>query len=152
MIKLIQINEKNFHTAIVLKTGDDHKHFVAPNSYSIAEGQFYKGINCYGIVIEESNTMVGFSMFGSNENEEQNDKRFMIWRFMIAEDQRRKGYAKAAMKEIIKIAKTMCFSEVVLSTGPANSKAINLYKSFGFIATGIIDDGEEEYVLKFKEK
>jgi len=147
-IKIIEINEDNFNTAIKLKTSEDHKHFVAPNMYSIAEGQFYKGVNCYGIFNEEG-IMVGFTMFGSNENENEDDKRFWIWRFMIAEDHRRQGYGKEAMKEIIELAENKDFPEIALSTEPENNKAIALYEGFGFKATGIIEDGEETYILKF---
>ncbi len=137
-VKLVKINLENWEDALDLELSEDHKHFVASNLYSIAESQFYPDVTAYGIYHGE--LMVGFIMY---------DTGFWIWRLMIAENQRGKGYGRQAMKLVIQEAHSKGNPCVGLSTEPENFKAIQLYKSLGFIATGKIDDGEEEYIINF---
>jgi diamine N-acetyltransferase len=144
-VKLEKINQNNWITAIKLPISEDHNEFLAPNLYSIAEAQFYDGIDTYAIYNDTE--MIGFSMFGAQKDEDIADHRFWIWRLMIAEGHRFKGYGKAVINEIVQIAKKKGFDELVLSTEPQNSKAIKFYKSLGFRATGVIEDEEEIYIL-----
>ena len=148
-VKLEKINQNNWITAIKLPISEDHKEFLAPNLYSIAEAQFYDGIDTYAIYNDTE--MIGFSMFGAQNVDDNPDRdvdhRFWIWRLMIAEGHRFKGYGKAVINEIVQIAKEKGFDELVLSTEPQNAKAIKFYKSLGFRATGVIEDEEEIYIL-----
>jgi len=149
-IKLIPINVNNWDDALDLKISDDHEKFVTSNVYSIAQAQFYPHAKACGIYNDDE--MVGFTMYGIFDNEEEEnddepDHRFWISRMMIAEDQRRKGFGRAALKLIIDEAKKQKQRELVLSTEPENIKAIALYESMGFHATGIIEEDEEVYIL-----
>jgi diamine N-acetyltransferase len=65
---------------------------------------------------------------------------------MIAEGHRGQGYGRAAMLRILDEARERGFSRVGLSTEPGNVKAIRLYESLGFRATGEIDHGEAVYL------
>lgn len=147
-IKLEKINRKNWHEAINLEISDDHDEFVADNIYSIAEGQFYTGMECYAIYNDDK--MVGFAMYGQCTDNDDGDDRFWIWRLMIAEGHRRKGYAREAMKIILDEAREKGAKEALLSTEPENYKAIKLYKSLGFKGTGEMEDDEEIYICKLK--
>jgi len=150
MVKLLPITKANWHRAINLPTSDEHEEFVAPNVYSIAEAQFHCGIEPYGIYFNDE--MVGFAMFGVSEEPDENDRRFWIWRLMIAENHRRKGYGEMALRQIIAIAHSQNREEVVLSTEPENGNAIRFYQKFGFRATGIIEDDEEIFIYSLKGK
>ncbi len=149
-IRLQKITKHNWQQAIKLPTSEDHKHFVASNVYSIAQVQFHPGINAYGIYNDE--VMVGFAMYGTleelEEDEDGPDRRFWIWRLMIAEGERFKGYGREAMKLIIAEARNSNQRVVVLSTEPSNEKAIKFYESLGFKATGVVEDGEEIFILE----
>ena len=146
-VKLIKISLENWEDALDLKVSEDHKQYVASNIYSIAEGQFYPDVNAYGIYNDE--LMVGFTMYGTikGSDSDDDDFRFWIWRLMVAEDQRGKGYGREATKLAIEEARSKGHTCVVLSTEPHNHKAIKLYESLGFKATGKIEDDEEEYIL-----
>lgn len=148
-IKLVKINKDNFRDAIELKTSEDHKKFVASNAFSIAQAQFIPGINCYGIYDDE--LMVGFTMYGIreefDEDDKEPDKRFYIWRYMIANNQRCKGYGKKAMQIIIDEAISLNQDVIALDASPANFKARALYESVGF---KVVND--EDMVLTLKSK
>lgn len=145
-LRLEKIDIKNWKAATELKTSEDHKKFVAPNVYSIAQAQFYPEVTAYGVFHHDQ--MIGFTMYGVvPKSEDNHDDRLWIWRLMIDEDHRGKGFGRDTMKLIIEEAKNLGYQTLVLSTEPENYKGIKLYESLGFKATGIIEDGEEEYVL-----
>lgn len=152
-IKLKKIGKDNWNVAAELAVADDHKKYVASNLYSIAEVQFHPGLNAYALYNDD--TMIGFAMYGVEEDSDREDLKdpypgsdFWIWRFMIAEGERFKGYGKEAMKLIIADAIKAGKNKVFLSTEPSNEKAIKFYKTLGFRTTGVIEDGEEIFVLK----
>ncbi len=140
MITLVPVNKNNWIECINLSIGEDHQH-VAPNVFSIAEAQFYPTIRACCIYHEA--VMVGFAMYGLDEDD---DHRFWIARLMIAEDQRGQGYGRAALLQILAEARAGGVPAVYLSTHPDNGKAIHLYQSLGFQATGHVQDGEAVFV------
>ena len=143
MIQLVTVNKDNWQECIQLPTSEDHR-FVAPNVYSIAEAQFYPDTVTVCCIYAED-AMVGFAMYGPDEDDAT---LFVIDRLMIAEGHRGKGYGKAALSAILEEAKRRSFSRVKLSTNPENVRAINLYESVGFKATGEMDDDEAVYIYE----
>lgn len=154
-IRLELVNRENWEEASDLAVSEDHERFVAPNLYSIAEAQFYDGVNAYVIYNEEE--IVGFTLYGAWKNCDEDSSKekyppsyFWIWRFMITEGERFKGYGKEAMKIIINKALEAGFTEIYLSTEPCNDKAIKFYQSLGFVTTGVIQHDEEVFRLKLR--
>lgn len=136
------MDKNNWRECVKLPTGEDHK-FVAPNVYSIAEAQFWPGSK--SCCIYHGDEIVGYTLYNLSYAAAL---RLRLWvsRLMITEPQRGKGYARAAMQQIIAEARQQDCVEVGLSTEPENFKAIRLYESLGFRATGKIDDGEMVYI------
>jgi diamine N-acetyltransferase len=145
MLRFVRVNKDNWQECIKLPTSEDHKHFVAPNVYSIAEAQFYPETVTAACIYDDEE-MVGFAMYG---REEDDHSLFWIDRLMIAEGQRGKGYGRTALLMILDEAKKKGFSRIGLSTSPVNLKAIKLYEQVGFIATGEMDSGEEIFICDF---
>lgn len=142
-IRLVPVNEENFRECGKLPTGPDHVH-VAPNTYSIAQAQFWPGAR--SCCIYHNDEMVGYVLYGPDYDEDRYQPVFWVGRLMVAEGQRGKGYGRAVMHKIIAEARRLGYPEVGLSTGPDNVKAIGLYESLGFHATEM-DDGEMIYIL-----
>jgi diamine N-acetyltransferase len=142
-IHLVPVNRDNWRACTKLPTGPDHK-FVAPNAVSIAGAQFWTGSK--SCCIYDGEELVGYTLYNLDLND---DLRPLIWiaRLMIAETQRGKGYGRAALQLIISEARQHNCVEVALSTEPENFKAIRLYESLGFHATGEIEDGEMVYAV-----
>lgn len=146
-VRLVAVNGKNFRACVKLPTGPDHKH-VAPNVYSIAEGQFWSGSHSCCIYHDEN--MVGYTLFGTDYDHQKG--LFLMWivRLMIAEEERGKGYGRTVLQVIVDEAGQLGCDEVRLSTEPDNHKAIHLYESMGFFATQMEDD-EMVYVFPLKQ-
>ncbi len=90
-------------------------------------------------------TMVGFLMYGL----EPEKNRWWLVRLMIDERYQGKGYGREAMREVIGLLRQNpgC-DRIYLSYEPENITAEMLYKSFGFRATGEMEDGEKVVVLE----
>ena len=140
LVRFVPVNGDNLRECIDLARGEDHR-YVAPNVISIAQAQFWHGARSY--CIYHGDEMVGYTLY--NQSDEERD-HFYIARLMIAEGQRGKGYGRAALQRIIAEARSYGCTQVGLSTGPDNFKAIGLYDSIGFRSTGKIEHGEMIYI------
>lgn len=155
-MELRKISSENFIICGRLSVGKDGEKFVAPNVWSLAQAYVRLENNeCkpipFGIYKDE--VMVGFIMmayYREDQDEELKENIYNIWRFMIDENYQGKGYGKEALLKAIKYIKTKpegpaesCF----LSYVPGNKIAEGLYKKVGFVATGVVDNGEIEMKL-----
>ena len=143
-VHLVPVNRKNMRLCIKLPTGPDHSH-VAPNTYSIAEAQFYPGTR--PCCVYHGEALVGYVMYNLDFAGKDYHPRLWISRLMMAENQRGKGYGRAVLQQLIDEAIKLGCQDVALSTHPDNFKAIGLYESLGFRATEI-EDEEMVYVLR----
>ena len=138
MIELREINEENFDECVCLEMKDGQDAYCARNVYSLAQAWLYPEARPF--CIYKDDTMVGFVMLDYDEDE----KECGIWRFMIDKKYQSMGYGKEAMRVVLEYIKSNpVFNVVHLSTAPNNEIAIKLYKSFGFLPTGEIDDDGE---------
>lgn len=141
LVRFVPVDSQNWRECTKLPTGEDHR-FVAPNVYSIAEAQFWPGAKSMCIYHEAQ--MVGYTLYNLFYGDA---KELGLWitRLMIAEPWRHRGYARAAVQQILGEARQERCVEAALSTEPENFKAIRLYESLGFRATGRIEKGEMVY-------
>ena len=142
-ISLRPLTIENWEDAIHLHVRKDQKHFVASNVYSIAEAHFNPELTPMGIYAGEK--MVGFLMTGL----ERGRDRWWLMRLMIDERHQGKGYGREALRQVIGLMRqTPGCDRIYLSYEPQNITAEMLYKSFGFRATGEMEDGEKVVVLE----
>ena len=136
-ITLRPITADNWHECIRLEPGEDQKHFVASNLYSLAESRFRPKLAPLGIY--HGDEMVGFVMYGLD----QDDGNWWIQRIMVAEMHQGKGYGRAALMEVIRRLRAMpdC-GRITLSFNPENTRAEKFYESLGFRKTGEVISGE----------
>ncbi|PKO19295.1 MAG: hypothetical protein CVU39_01710 [Chloroflexi bacterium HGW-Chloroflexi-10] len=136
-----EITIDNFRECIGLTVRDDQK-FVAPNVVSIAQSKIEP--KYIPLAIYNDETMVGFLMYAF----EYADKELYLCRFMIDQNFQHKGYGKGALDILKEIAmQDPGVEKIELSTKPTNVYGIRVYEKFGFKDTGILDDGEEIFVL-----
>ncbi len=136
------ITEANFHECTKLAVREDQP-FVAPNVYSIAQSKVEPFWITEAIYADE--TMVGFVMYDIDLEENQ----LYLCRFMVDKNHQHKGYGKAALDLLKDIAvNTPGIKRMKLSTEPHNANGIRIYEKFGFKDTGVLDDGEEDFILE----
>ena len=142
-LHLEKITMANAEEIINLKVRKEQEEFVASNALSLAHAYVALSNNqaVYPFGIYYGDKPVGFIMVGFDAHflgEEDPDvlkKQYFIWRFMIDKRYQNKGYGKQAFKLALDFIKTLPEGEAELcwvSYEPSNTKAKNLYASFGF--------------------
>tara|TARA_B100000470_G_C19579726_1_gene297247 strand:- start:80 stop:520 length:441 start_codon:yes stop_codon:yes gene_type:complete len=138
MINLRDITETNLISIIDLDVGEDQKDQVAPNSVSIAEGNYSKSAWFKGIF--NGDVPIGFVMLDLNMEE----NKCYLWRYMIDKKYQGKGYGKVALTQVIDWVKSLkIFEEIKTSYVPKKNGADGFYKNLGFIETEKLEDSNE---------
>jgi diamine N-acetyltransferase len=137
MIQLKEINESNFRDCIRLNVNENQKTFVATNVYSIAQAYIHYG-SAFPYGIYQDDKMVGFVMLGHNKE----DQEFWLWRLLIDEKFQDQGIGTKAVQLALEKFKEMGATEIYLSYEPENHIADALYRKFGWLPTGKVEEGE----------
>ncbi len=143
-ITLRPITEENREAVLALTVRDDQP-FVAPNDASLEEAEKANAENPgyarpFGIYADDK--LVGFCMFSFDPEDEDEEDRYWLWRFMIDKNEQGNGYGQAALAEIIKYFKKNGADRLYLSTEPENELGLHVYHKAGFKETGMISYGE----------
>ena len=143
--ELRKIDNNNIEQCIALSVTEEQAQYIAPNQDSLKDANDNPAV-ARPFAIYVDNRMVGFTMFAFDEDYEDPNDRYWLWRFMIDKDLQGRGYGRAALKTIIAYFKEQGVGYIKLSTKESNCKAISLYHQFGFIENGEMND--EEVVLQ----
>jgi diamine N-acetyltransferase len=140
------ITKSSFDECVELKVRDDQK-FVASNLYSIAQSKIWPGLIPLAVYYDE--TMVGFVMYRLDHEKKELD----LCRLMVDQRYQHRGYGRGALELLRDIAcREPGIERIVLSTRPANAYGIKVYEKFGFRDTGVLEDGEEVFVLDLPKR
>ena len=144
-IELIDLSADNMKQCFELKVADDQTQYIASNedSWKTAK-ENGKVARPFAVCCDEK--MIGFTMFAFDEDYEDPDDRYWLWRFMIDEGSQGKGYGTAALQVIIRYFIDHGANNIRLSTKETNTRALSLYRRAGFRETGEMND--EEIVLQ----
>ena len=144
-IELMELSEENMEECFALRVADDQTQYIASNKDSRKTAK-ENGKVARPFVICCDGKIVGFTMFAFDEDYEDPDDRYWLWRFMIDEDSQGKGYGTAALQVIIRYFREHGANNIRLSTKETNTKALSIYHRAGFRETGEMND--EEIVLQ----
>ena len=141
-IRLMPINDDNRDAVLSLSVREDQP-FVAPNDVSLRQADEANAeqpgvARPFAIYADEK--LVGFCMFAFDPEEEDEDDRYWLWRFMIDKNEQDKGYGQAALREIIQYFRDNGADRLFLSTEPENERGLHIYHKAGF--REIIEDDE----------
>jgi len=135
-ITLQPITKSNWKECVNLSVAADQTKFVPDNLYSIAEAQFYP--DAVPLAIYDDHQMVGFIMYGRDEQ----THKWKIFRLMVEVTHQGKGYARAALQQVItEIARHPDSDEIIICYHNSNQAARNLYAQLGFREQTINDQG-----------
>jgi diamine N-acetyltransferase len=141
LVELITLTEPILQQCFELKVASDQTQYIASNSDSLAAAKENEKV-ARPFAIYCDGEMVGFTMFAFDEDYEDPDDRYWLWRFMIDEKQQGKGCGTAALRVIIQYFKEHGANNIRLSTKETNIKALSLYHKAGFYDTGEMNDAE----------
>lgn len=125
----------NRKAVAALKLAADQKDFVASNAESLRESDSDRDARARAVVAGDS--IVGFLMYDASE------KDALIYRLMIDETEQGRGYGRAALQAALsEIRSLRNVRTVSVLYMPENAAARQLYRSAGFMETGLDEDGE----------
>ena len=143
-VRLVPIDDENREAVLALSVREDQP-FVAPNDVSLRQYEETEA-EAPGVArpfaICADGEPVGFCMFAFDPEDDDEDDRYWLWRFMIDKNEQGKGYGQAALIEIMKYFKNNGADRLYLSTEPENELGLHVYHKAGFRETGIISDDE----------
>ena len=147
-IELKPINENTRNDCIKLKVTEAQSAYIATNETSLETALENVDV-ARPFVIYADGKAAGFTMFAFDEEYEDPNDRYWLWRFMIDENLQGRGIGKEALKKIIVYFKENGATNIRLSTKSDNINAVSLYKSLGFKETGEVIDGEDVFELNW---
>ena len=145
-IELVELSEENIKQCLELKVSDEQKQYIAANADSLKTAKENEKV-ARPFVIYCDGKPVGFTMFAFDEECENPDDRYWLWRFMIDENEQGKGCGTAALRVIISYFKEHGANNIRLSTKLANTKALSMYRKAGFVETGEMNGEETVFQL-----
>ena len=144
-IKLINLSEDNIQQCLEMKAASDQMQYIASNKDSWKAAKENEKVACPFAICCDGKT-VGFAMFAFDEDYEDPNDRYWLWRFMIDEGNQERGCGTASLQVIIRYFQDHGANNIRLSTKVTNTKALSLYHKTGFQETGEMN--EDEIVLQ----
>ena len=144
-IELIELSEDNMKQCFKLKVASNQVQYIASNEDSWRDAKENEKV-AHPFAVTCDGKMIGFTMFAFDEDYEDPNDRYWLWRFMIDESFQGKGYGTAALQVIIQYFKDHGANNIRLSTKEANTHALSVYRQAGFRDTGEMNG--EEIVLQ----
>ena len=144
-VELVDLTEDNLKQCFELKVASDQMQYIASNENSWKVANENRNV-ARPFAIYCDGSMVGFTMFAFDEEYENPNDRFWLWRFMIDEHLQGNGYGTAALQIVIRYFREHGANNIRLSTKETNTVALSMYRKAGFRDTGEMN--EEEIVLE----
>ena len=144
-IELKELSDENLEECFALKVAKNQEQYIASNEDSWKTAKENEDV-ARPFAIYCDGKMVGFTMFAFDEEYEDPNDRYWLWRLMIDESLQGKGYGTAALEKIIQYFKDNGANNIRLSTKESNTNALSMYHKAGFRDTGEMN--EEEIVLQ----
>lgn len=143
MVQLKEITKDNLDEVMSLSVAENQKSFVSTPAESLAQAYVYKD-TAFPFAIYEEEKVVGFIMLGYYEARNQ----YTLWKFLIDKRFQSKGFGKEALKQgIVYLKERFHAKEIYTGVSVGNETAKHLYKSLGFVETGLVEDNMEELCL-----
>jgi diamine N-acetyltransferase len=157
MVELRKISIVNIGLALKcmkLKLLPEQENFVASNRNSLIQAfglnrrLIGKGSKAVAYSVYADGEIVGFIMYGfftKKFDNKHGEDYYYFWRFMIDKNHQGKGYARAALAQIIDEIRQKPYGEAnycYVSYEPTNELVRKWYQTLGFEETGEVDEGE----------
>ena len=138
-ITLRDVTEDNFEALMDMELPAHQRDLLHSNAYSIAQAKFYPEFIPRAIYQDER--PAGFALY----NREDGGKagHYGIYRFMVDYPLQSHGIGRRAMALLLDEIRSMPdVKNITICYHPHNERASAFYRSFGFVETGIDDNGE----------
>ncbi|WP_448954683.1 GNAT family N-acetyltransferase [Labrys neptuniae] len=136
-ISVLPVGQELRAAICALAVAPEQEDFVASNAESMEEADEW--LECVPLALHADGELVGFAMYALDPD----DGNYWIYRLMIDARYQRRGLGRAALAALVKLITNLhgC-SRIILGVNTDNHDAARLYRSFGFVDTGEVIDGE----------
>jgi diamine N-acetyltransferase len=146
-MRLAEVTDENFETAIAIDVRADQRDLVAPVVKSLAEAWLHYE-NAWPRVIYDGDELVGFVMaFFEVEWPGSEEIRSGLWRLNIASAKQGLGYGRFAVKAVCAELRSRGVKQAYVTFESRAGGPQPFYEGLGFRLTGEIVEGEAVAVL-----
>ncbi|CAM4111870.1 GNAT family N-acetyltransferase [Pseudoalteromonas byunsanensis] len=136
-ISLREISKDNYEAVCDLDVKKEQEEWVACNMWSLVESKFNDGYITRAIYVDDE--PMGFFMWVK-----ESLHKVSIWRFMVDKNQQQKGIGRIALTLALdEIKACPSVKEIEICYKPENPVAKDFYAGFGFVETGMDDEGDD---------
>jgi diamine N-acetyltransferase len=136
-ISLRPVTRENYETITELDVSKEQESYVADNTWTLLEAAYNSDYVTRAIYCNEK--AAGLFMWVPEK-----ENCISIWRFMVDQKLQQQGIGRAALRLALKeIRQTPGIKQIDICYDPENPVAKDFYASFGFIETGLDEDGED---------
>ena len=150
MIYLKKIDRTNWREATFVTTDPERKcpldeQWVTSTAFSIVQSVYEP--EWESRLIYDDDKIIGFVFYGMWPDKNAP----LLCRYTIDVEQQGKGYGQQALPIVIgeMIHQYNC-EHIYLTLEESNTRALHIYRKFGFIPTGEMDEGESVYIYHVK--
>lgn len=154
IIEIKPVTKDNYASILALRVSKNQKSFIETPEQCLRDSedcQYYQPVGLY-----YSNALVGFTMYGLFPEYDESNVNGRVWldRFFIDERFQGKGIGSLMLKTLIQhLVELYKGKRIFLSIYDTNTRALRLYKKFGFQYNGELDiNGEKVMVLEIERK
>jgi diamine N-acetyltransferase len=145
-VTLREVTAETVRAICALEVRPEQRGYVAPNAVSIAQAHFEP--KSWFRAVYADDTPVGFAML----HEDSEKPEYYLWRFMVAGEHQGKGYGRRALDLVVAHVRDQPGAEELLSSYvPGDDGPAEFYRSYGFVETGEVEEGELVIRLRLEQ-
>ena len=137
MIRLVEIDERNFFRVRQLKVGEDQQRFLDSPLGILARGYVYRAQRARVLAAEKDGEIVGLMLVKDMDEE---PACYDLQQFMIDGRFQGRGYGAAALGLLLELLRQeKKYDDVEVCVYRENAAALALFTGAGFLDTGYVD-------------
>ncbi len=146
MIHLRKIDRSNWREATFVTTDPQRQcpldeEWVTSTAFSIVQSVFEP--EWESRLIYDDDKIIGFVFYGMWAEKQAP----LLCRYIIDVSQQDKGYGQQALPVVIREMQQQYRTDrIYLTLEESNARAVHIYRKFGFVPTGEMDEGESVYL------
>ena len=137
MIRLVEIDERNYFRVRQLKVGEDQQRFLDSPLGILARGYVYRAQRARVLAAENDGEIVGLMLVKDMDEE---PACYDLQQFMIDGRFQGRGYGAAALGLLLELLRQeKKYDDVEVCVHRENAAALALFTGAGFVDTGYVD-------------
>ena len=137
MIRLVEIDERNFFRVRQLKVGEDQRRFLDSPLGILARGYVYRAQRARVLAAENDGEIVGLMLVKDMDEE---PACYDLQQFMIDGRFQGRGYGAAALGLLLELLRQeKKYDDAEVCVHRENAAALALFMGAGFVDTGYVD-------------